>query len=260
MCITVAEAKLSKTKILTMPLDNGNHYMAYSNSFVNEKQNGKNAMILPIKGKTKQEWFYDTTNYKSFLDDIVNSSTDDKYMGYASRGISKGLNIEIFNVGMYNVGLTDSIDSAAIFLSDNNVEVKEELINFFREKYVDFSFAVCIFDSTEKIDSQPIAFEYIPNDNTVLFYPTMDCHTGDAPDLREFVETDHHIIYVHDFNESEFKFAKTSITLNNVPDYLNNKKYRFLKLNQSLKNGDIYINIDSINKASFLEKPHYNRY
>lgn len=69
MCITINHAHLSKTKILSLPLENGNHFIAYSNKVKNES--GKpNAMILPIPGKTSPELFHNTESYKDFMDEI----------------------------------------------------------------------------------------------------------------------------------------------------------------------------------------------
>ena len=56
MCIVSAEAKLTKTKILSMALDNGRHLLSYTNKAKN--LSGKvNSMILPIPGKVDKDWF-----------------------------------------------------------------------------------------------------------------------------------------------------------------------------------------------------------
>ena len=66
MCIVSKEAKLSKTRILSMALDNGNHLLAYSNKV--ENTSGKqNSMILAVPGELRQEWFMDTSDYNKFL-------------------------------------------------------------------------------------------------------------------------------------------------------------------------------------------------
>jgi hypothetical protein len=53
MCITINKASLSKTNILSIPVENNRHFLAYINSVKN--LSGKpNSMILHIPGKIKQ--------------------------------------------------------------------------------------------------------------------------------------------------------------------------------------------------------------
>lgn len=89
MCITINTAVLSKTKILSVPVNNGNHFIAYSNSVKNTS--GKpNAMIFAIPGKTSPSLFYDTTKYKDFMDTIIKKSDlVEDYYGIRSRGCQK---------------------------------------------------------------------------------------------------------------------------------------------------------------------------
>lgn len=265
MCITVNHAKLAKTKILSIPVGNGNHFMAYSNS-VRNTSGQPNAMILPIPGKTKKEWFYDTTKYKEFLEEIVdNSKLDEDYYGIHSKGISKGiLSAERFQVGNYDVVLSNSMEDLKSYIDsiDENKKPKlnEELVNFFTKTYPNCSFAVCMFDSDKTIDAQPIALEYTPNNPYELFFPTVDSHDGKAPNLTEMVSTDHTFIYEHN-GKQDGQLVKESTKLNSdVPDFLKNRKYRFFNSRSNREiNGDTFMSIEDIKETPFKKTPLIKR-
>lgn len=268
MCCTVEKAKLSNTKILSLPLDNGNHFIAYGNSVRNES--GKpNAMILPIPGRTKPEWFHNTKKYKSFLTDITKKATWMNWMGWNTRGLMKSASLgdnfssyEKFQLGMYTVGLSDSFDGIAAFLNslpdDERPAVSKELQEFFKSHYPNWSFAICCFNTSKPIDAQPIAFEYTPMDPNNLYFPTMDAHNGGAPDLDEKVEVDHMFIYEHT-GPREDKYAMEHIDLDNVPDFLNKRKYRTMSMGGYMSNGDTVVNITEMSALQFLHEPEFIR-
>jgi hypothetical protein len=267
MCITVNHAALSKTKILSLPIPNGNHFIAYSNSVKN--LSGKpNAMILAIPGKTKSSWFHNTEKYKDFLTEIAEKATIEHWIGSKSRGLkSKGvtLSFEQFELGMYTIGLADSFDGAEDFINslpDNKKpEVGEELKNFFKTEYAGWSFAVCCFDSTKAIDAQPIAFEYTPFNKDFLYFPSLDAHDGEAPDLTKSVRTDHTIIFEHTgYRNVEQTYYMESIKLDApVPEFLQERKYRLAHMNGLAKNGDTFIKISEMNDINFITDPKMYR-
>jgi hypothetical protein len=264
MCITVNKAKLSKTKILSIPVGNGNHFIAYSNS-VKNTSGRPNAMIFAVPGKTKQEWFYDTTKYKDFLDEIIdNSDLIEDYYGIRSRGLSKGfLGFESFEVGNYKVGLADSFNGAIEFINsqprENRPVISDSLQKFFETNYFNLSFVVCLFSSEKTIDAQPIAFEYEPFFSDQLYFPTMDSHDGEAPSLSGLVEADHTFIYEHT-GESNRKLYKEAIELKaDVPVFLKKRRYRTVELNGMVKNGDTFISLNELKNAPFSEDAKMTR-
>lgn len=270
MCITVNYAALSNTKILSIPLENGNHFISYSNKAKN--LSGKpNAMILPIPGETDQSLFHDTTKYKNFMEDIIKVCGLDKYYGMLSKGLrsksrSSGdeLSFDQFELGMYTVGLAKGFGGVRDFLDslpeNKRPVVSEELKKFFEEKYKGWSFAVCCFDSDKTIDSQPIAFEYKPHENYLLYFPTMDGHDGGAPNEDESVRVDHTFIYEHTGHMEKGKFIKEFITLGEeVPKFLQDKKYRSHPLRGMQKNGDTFIDVRKMNDLDFIEEPEFKR-
>src|ERR1019366_6758932 len=114
-------------------------------------------------------------------------------------------------------------------------------LHFFSTTYKDFSFVCCLFDSREKMDAQPIAFDYIPNNKNMLFYPTMDSHTGGAP-RKEIVEVDHMIIAPRKATTMTVpKVVDTSFI--KTPDFLNNREWATYKLDNNYQNGDTYFDL-----------------
>jgi hypothetical protein len=261
MCITVNHASLSKTKILSLPLSNENHFIAYSNS-VKNLSGEPNAMILAIPGKTKPEWFHNTEEYKDFLKEITDNAGLDSWLGtlFLSRGM-KGF--DRFELGMYTIGLADSFEGAEEFINslpeNKRPKISEKLSEFFGLEYSGWSFAVCCFDSNKTIDAQPIAFEYTPFNSDFLYFPSLDAHDGDAPDLNASVLTDHTIIFEHT-GKREKEYIMESLKLNApVPDFLQNRKYRFVHMRGMAKNGDTFIKISEMNELEFSQDPKMYR-
>jgi len=268
MCITVNHAALSKTKILSLPIPNGNHFIAYSNSVKN--LSGKpNAMILAIPGKTKPSWFHNTEKYKDFLTEISEKATIEHWIGSLTRGLrSKGmgyLSFEQFELGMYTIGLADSFDGAEDFINslsdDKKPDIGEELKNFFKTEYAGWSFAVCCFDSTKAIDAQPIAFEYTPFNKDFLYFPSLDAHDGGAPDLTKSVRADHTIIFEHTgkMNDNQTYYMESVKLDAPVPEFLQERKYRLAHMNGHVKNGDTFIKISEMNDIDFETDPKMYR-
>lgn len=251
MCITSAKAKLSKTRIMSMALDNGRHMLSYSNSATN-LSGKKNCMILPIPGTLNKAWFYDTREYRDFLKDIENRA----HIGYdESHGIySRGTlsfnskSFERFNLGMYDVLLSNDIKNMVDRLGWTGPEISEELISFFENHYSGWHFLMCIFDGSETMDSQPITFEYEPMYKEWLYFPTMDSHDGGAPNLSEKVKMDHSLMYEYPgltdriVNNMEF----TQI----VPEILKRRNYVSTKWDNEYLNGDMYLNIELLKKRT----------
>lgn len=265
MCITINKALLSKTKILSLTLPNGNHFIAYSNKVKNES--GKpNAMILPIPGETKPEWFHDTTEYKDFMDEIINKSryTQD-YLGVQMRSLSASKGIQKFELGMYSIGLSNDFKGIEDFIKElpenKKPEVSAELRSFFLDKYAGWAFAICLFDTDKTIDAQPIAFEYKPFSKKNLYFPTMDSHDGGAPKAESNIETDHTFIFEHTGMMDKSKtYAKTFVTLEaKVPEFLQNKRYRAVFSKGYEKNADTYIEISLMTALDFASDPKYKR-
>lgn len=234
MCITSAPAKLSKTRILSIGLEDGYHLLAYANTAKNLSDK-VNCMILPVPGTLTQSDFFDTTAYAGFLKELEKNFTS------RSRSHSKNLktlsaNVENFQLGMYNVFLSTEINAIGQVIDklpeDKRPEVSKNLLTFFEKAYPSCSFVVCVFSNNSSMDSQPIMFRYKPNNEKVFFFPAVDAHDGNAPDLSKQVSVDHFLFTEVSSAESfEFKGSK-------VPSFLQNRKLSGLKYAGSQLNGD----------------------
>ena len=134
MCIVSAEAKLSKTRILSMELDNGRHYLAYSNSATN-LSGGKNSMILAIPGTVKD--FYDTTHYNDFLKDIENQAHIEEFQSRGMRSKSaKGFTK--VKLGMYDIIVgNDLLDKGLVSMNEIHVSQRRFCGEFMEHEYVE---------------------------------------------------------------------------------------------------------------------------
>ena len=246
MCISAKPAHFSKTKILTMPVGE-RHFTAYQNE-VENVSNEPNAMILPIPGLTKQEYFVDTSGYNKFMTEIVEQDAP------RSRGMSLGMKskgFEKFTLGMYTIGLCSSLTGITQFLMSEPLEkvpgLRKELIEFFVNHYANWSFAVCLFDKGAKMKSQPIAYFYEPFVKDLLFFPTMDSHDGYAP-KNEQVDMDHSFILANNVERN-----KTDYFTQPVPEFLKNTGYEVINSDDynfgTGDNGDCYVFNGKFSKA-----------
>ncbi len=243
MCITSGPANLSDTKIMSIKLDEEYHLIAYSNSVENYSKH-TNSMILAVPGTLTQTDFYDTTLYAKFLEEI------EEFRKPRTKSISRSidpesddLSFENFQIGMYNIFLSNSaelIDKAIGELpEDKRPIISTELLDFFKNHYAGWSFVVCVFDNAKKIDAQPIMFKYKPFDKDMLFFPGMDSHDGNAPNLEAKVRVDHYLISeLKGVGEMEF----SSQTL--VPDILQNLELYGVHEQTIKQNGDWYLKIE----------------
>ena len=238
MCISTGPAHFSKTKILTMPVGN-RHFTSYQNDAIN-KGKQPNALILPIPGTTKPEYFVNTSEYNKFLEEIV----ENRKPKTRSLSLSKSLkSFESFELGQYTVGLVKNLTGMLDFLKSvdesKRAKINPELLNFFAEHYEGWSFAICLFNSADTMKSQPIAYFYEPFYSNVLFFPTMDSHDGFAPKMQN-EEFDHDFIYSLDNDETSDFFTQK------VPDFIKNNSYSVLPFHNryySNSNGDCFVDI-----------------
>jgi len=236
MCITSAPAELSKTKILSIPFDDKQHLIAYANTVVSHSLK-PNSMILPIPGTLTKQDFFDTTPYSSFLNEL------EEALRPRARGISKSkslnddeLGVENFRLGMYNVFISKNInliyDSIQTLPEKDRPEINKELINWFAESYGDgWNYVVCVFDNHKPMDAQPIMFKYTPKVYDMLFFPSVDSHTGGAPNLEEQVSVDH-FLFTEVNSYEPYTFKKS------VPGFLQGRKLVGLPQGGSRINGD----------------------
>jgi hypothetical protein len=261
MCISILPSEMKTTKILSIPVggESLNHFLSYSNNVVN-LSGTPNAMILPVPGIVKQEWFYDTTPFKFFMNDISdNCSYIYDYLG-RPKIISRGVELSVnFKLGQYSIYLVPPNGSLIETISsiDTSIRpaIKNSFYDFFDEHYKNCSFVICLFDNNETIDVQPIAFEYLPNNPNLLYFPTMDCHNGEIPNLNDKVELDHIFLFEHTGQQPEGLVKNSTVCCFDVPSFLKERKYRSLIGDEEEFNGDTFIYINNMNETPFGKYP-----
>lgn len=109
--------------------------------------------------------------------------------------VSNSVKLEIFNTGIYTVVMSNkpSLISQALQLVPENKRpaISPQLIQWYEDNYPGYSVAVCCFDNQEAQGAQPLFWWYKPMNPQELFFPAVDCHSGQIPDLTKKVEVDH---------------------------------------------------------------------
>lgn len=164
-----------------------------------------NAMLLPFPAvpRTMTEAnILDTSGSPRILKDISDSLGLGSRV-IASRSMLQGLSfavpeIQVFEAaGIYTIVLAQ--DARAIPDALNKVpkerrpELNEQLFAAYAKWYPNWTFALCCFNNPKLREALPLLWWYEPVMSDRLFLPTLDCHTGDVPDLNANVMLDHSI-------------------------------------------------------------------
>lgn len=195
MSITSDLAELIGTIIANLvDFENSRHNLFYQNKMQNFSDGG-NCMILPIPGKINK--LHDTTEYGTFLEDIVKKLTP--LSRSMSKGVSKGITIS--QVGQYTVLQCDSIDPKAIWREIGKLDSKirpsinSRLIEWYREFYgPEWQLILACFNNKQELKAQPLWIEYEPFDFSKVFYPGADSHNGEPPLIGKPVHRDHTLL------------------------------------------------------------------
>ncbi len=250
MCVTSASAKLSETRILSLRLNEQKHLLAYSNK-VSNLTVLPNSMILPIPGRLTEADFIDTSAFPGFMAEMESYLTPGgRTLGGASKGgdMRRGpsRNVQHFKSGMYEVFVADPDDA---YRSDspqhpvlkalealapfNRPQIEQSLLEFYDRYYPGWSLVVCVFGAGKAMESQPIMFTYeaLPEWKEKTFFPAVDSHTGEAPDLSEQVDVDHFLI-------TASKHGYEIPVIPKLPTVLHGLKVVGRKMDDQWRNGD----------------------
>lgn len=206
MCITSAEAVLSKTKLYSGEAnfnDEYVHVIAYQNN-AESLVSGPNAMILPIPSAKPltPENMVDATESKGFL------KTMESAFIVRRRSLSKGVDsLDLnacaggyhytFKTGSYTVALASSaslIPKALAAMPERiRPTISTQLLMSFARNYKGWPLAVCAWEG--HVEAEPLVWWYEPADPTTLFAPALDSHTGGAPDVDAMVSVDHFVAF-----------------------------------------------------------------
>jgi len=208
-CCSLAPAEFSDTKgWVGTGVRNGRtiHLLAYQNSVVNDaKTPGGNAMFLPIPavpGSMSHENMIDTSKFPHFLDAIATAIKNAAAPKWdISVAMSSAGDVEVFNSGMYTVVLAKDAEAIPGALkavpADKRPTINPAIFSAYKKWYPGWTFALCCFNNTKKVEADPLLWWYEPQSPNQLFFPGLDCHTGAVPKLDDVVDVDH-IIAVSD--------------------------------------------------------------
>lgn len=221
------------------------HVLAYQNH-ADSKVPGPNAMILPFPAAEvmTQENIVDTTQFKRFMDDILESTRQStlgarRRSGLVAAGCAGTL---VFDSGSYTVILAANLLRARIALiqvpEEKRPGISLQFYSEFNKIYPDHQVAVCCWNG--EVYAEPVLWWYVPRNLETLFIPTMDAHDGNPPNPRATVTTDHLISIgrrVPDQKLSDVRY--TGNIPNDVLGLLPNQ-VRATRLQGNMHNGDVF--------------------
>lgn len=266
MCVTTDKAELTGTTlVLTTCTHPESGELVHSITYRNTVQNlsdDPNCMLLhfPCREPMTEKNVIATTDFKGYVDDIEEALWPQRMLG-GSKGFDRSLScdsavVHIFDVGVYTIVMSQSIEAAYNALNlvraDRRPKIKPSLKSFYASKLSDNCFAYCCFNNREARKAAPLLFWYYPKNKNVGVLPAVDSHDGNEPNIGEFVETDHKIIFGSQLDNPGMskvwygnKIPKQHEWL--VPKYVIGRRYF-----QPTKNGDFLIDINKFYETGNL--------
>lgn len=265
MCVSFAPAYFSKTKIYVGLVNNdnisGGRVLMYQNQ-AESKGGMPNGMLLHIPTETEMgpENFIDMSNASKVLKDMENSIG---LGGVTTRGVMLGADmfsksaVQVFESGMYHIVLADNAEDIRAALEQVPEEkrplVNPSLLQFYQNHFgTGYKFVMACFNSQKQMEADPIALWYIPSKATeeYVIFPALDCHTGNAPDIYENVDTDHSLF----FGGDGLNIGQTIRYSRNVPSEVAPflpKTGIGAQYNWKMQNGDFRFPVSEISKGRF---------
>lgn len=206
MCCSMAPAHFAGTTVFIGEKAHHSfglvHVLGYQNTVVNYAD-GPNAMILHIPAGVPmtQGNFIDTTGCREFLNNMVTALRPPAFLtlgGHRARTIGASAPVHIFEHGIYTVVLSADPTQIPEALSRvpeaKRPAMNPRLFDFYAQEFPKWSVALCCFDNREAAKAAPMLMWYKPMNGKRLMLPSLDCHTGDVPDVKAQVLVDHWII------------------------------------------------------------------
>ena len=207
MCCSMRPARFEETIVyvgeVEHPVYGLVHTLGYQNSVVN-LATGPNAMILHIPAGVAmtQDNFIVTENCPRILRDMVDALKPPVVpLGepvYRTAIGAKSSPVHVFDHDIYTVVLSEDASLIPEALSRVPVEkrpaINQPLFDFYADEFPGWSVALCCFDNKQASQAAPMFMHYKPMDDGSMHWPSLDCHTGDVPDVNAMVAVDHWII------------------------------------------------------------------
>ena len=264
MCVSLAPAKFSSTILYGYEI-NVPGRIAHVLGYQNQVQNlvpSPNAMILPFlalpSSMTKAN-VIDTSSHPHILKDMA-ATVMPRFRGAMLLGSTKSASVppkvEIFHSGIYTVVLaTDAtlIHNALRYVPEvKRPRINNEIFDAYAAWYPEWTVALCCFNNGDAKTATPMLWHYEPMDNSSLFLPALDCHSGEVPNLNEKVVVDHTVVV----GSNLMQIGNGSVV--HYSDYLSDKIRPFLadevigrQIKGMLSNGDFFIKIGDVRNGNF---------
>ena len=208
MCVSAAPASFSETILyagrLHHPVHGPTEVLGYQNTAVN-RAGGANAMLLhlPAAGLTRDN-LIPVGHDGEFLQRMLEAVRGPQVQSLGrtrSLSATSGV-VQVFEHDIYTVVMAEDprLIPAALgrVPSRRRPLIGDDLFGFYAERFPHHTVALCCFDNADAQRAKPLVFRYPVPDPDVIVLPTVDAHTGAAPDLGVFVAVDHWLVFGSD--------------------------------------------------------------
>ena len=160
-----------------------------------------NAMLLPIPAKPGSMTRFNVVNSSTcphVLSDMANALAPPRAraMHFSQKMAPGGAPaIQVFDTDIYTVVLARNAKDIPAALSmvpaEKRPAINSAIFNAYSRWYPKWTFALCCFNTTKKTSARPLIWWYQPMHPDELFFPAIDAHNGNPPDLSAQVAVDH---------------------------------------------------------------------
>lgn len=254
MCITVAEARLSDTKIYAAearkPTGEIVHVLGYQNKVSDAR--GPNAMLLPFPaaGSVGRENLVNGAQFAGVLgyyDEAIERlrpMTKSVSRNFSAAAADEDIDLlDVFQSGSYTIALVQKATALrqALMLMPGKVrpDISNALILALAKLYPNWPMALCCFEGGMS-DPEPLFWWYEPRFPDRIFAPGLDAHSGGPPNVRGPVHRSHTLAFSA-LDSSASPDAQLWGQLQNVPAqhrWMFNPRVCGRKLNEETPNGD----------------------
>lgn len=257
MCVSLASAEFSATTIVVYkrrhPIHGDIVVLGYANTAVNYNRR-PNALVLhfPTADPMTQSNFIDTQRVPRFMQDL-RSAVQPSARSLSTRGVRSTF-AEIFTYGIYTVVLASDASAIPAALEqvpqDKRPDLNPRLFHWYAQQYPGWSIALCCFNNRYAQQASPLLMWYKPQQTELLIAPTLDCHTGDIPNLYDHVDVDHTLILATD----DMRYGEPVMYRDHIsPDLMDFLPLRVVGryVSGQYENGDFAVPVSDVQQGGF---------
>ncbi|MBY0359723.1 MAG: hypothetical protein K2W82_17100 [Candidatus Obscuribacterales bacterium] len=222
-----------------------------------------NAMLLPIPAKPgtmSEDNVLDTSSAPNFLKNMETAiSPRMRTLGgirRGGRGADSMKKAIVFDHDIYTVVLASTPAQIAKALKQvpehRRPPLNKEMFDAYAKWYKGWTFAFCCFDTVDEANAKPLLWWYEPSRPEFLFFPALDGHDGNVPNLQAEVTVDHALMVG----------CTSDLKLGSTVDYTDagmSAQLRTLlprqvlghQYNQKLPNGDFLFRVEDVRNSEF---------